>query len=73
MTLKLYGLKEIPLVKKGDDIAKIIEEDLEKEDIALEDGEDYSEAQSSIFALFEKLGITEGFERTSYMELLEKI
>ena len=37
MTLKLYGLKEIPLVKKGDNIAKIIEEDLEKEDIALED------------------------------------
>ena len=34
MTLKLYGLKEIPLVKKGDNIAKIIEEDLEKEDIA---------------------------------------
>ena len=39
MTLKLYGLKEIPLVKKGDNIAKIIEEDLEKEDIALEDGD----------------------------------
>ena len=38
MTLKLYGLKEIPLVKKGDNIAKIIEEDLEKENIALEDG-----------------------------------
>ncbi len=42
-------------------------------EIALEDGEDYSEAQSSIFALFEKLGITDGFERTSYMELLEKL
>ena len=27
MTLKLYGLKEIPLVKKGDNIAKIIEEE----------------------------------------------
>ena len=39
MTLKLYGLKEIPLVKKGDNIAKIIEEDLEKENIALEDGD----------------------------------
>ena len=39
MTLKLYGLKEIPLVQKGDNIAKIIEEDLEKENIALEDGD----------------------------------
>ena len=39
MTLKLYGLKEIPLVQKGDNIAEIIEEDLEKEDIALEDGD----------------------------------
>ena len=39
MTLKLYGLKEIPLVKKGDNIAKIIEEDLKKEDISLEDGD----------------------------------
>lgn len=42
-------------------------------EIALEDGEDYSEAQNSIFELFEKLGITDGFERTSYLELLEKI
>ena len=42
-------------------------------EIALEDGEDYSEAQNSIFKLFEKLGITDGFERTSYMELLENL
>ena len=42
-------------------------------EIALEDGEDYSEAQNSIFKLFEKLVITDGFERTSYMELLEKL
>ena len=42
-------------------------------EIALEDGEDYSEAQNSIFELFEKLGITDGFERTSYMELLENL
>ena len=39
MTLKLYGLKEIPLVQKGDNIAKIIEDDLNKENIALEDGD----------------------------------
>ena len=39
MTLELYGLKEIPLVKKGDNIAKIIEEDLEKENMNLEDGD----------------------------------
>lgn len=42
-------------------------------EIALEDGEDYSEAQNSIFGLFETLGITDGFERTSYLELLENL
>ena len=42
-------------------------------EIALEDGSDYSEAQKSIFELFEKLGITDGFERTSYLELLENL
>lgn len=40
-------------------------------EVALEDGEDYSDAQSKIFELFKELGITDGFERTSYMELLE--
>ena len=42
-------------------------------EISLEDNSDYSEAQKSIFELFEKLGITEGFERTSYLELLEEL
>ena len=42
-------------------------------EIALKDGEDYSEAQDSIFKLFERLGITDGFERTSYLELLENL
>ena len=42
-------------------------------EIALNDSEDYTEAQSKIFQLFEKLGITDGFERTSYMELLENL
>lgn len=42
-------------------------------EIALEDGSDYDDAQKSIFELFEKLGITDGFERTSYLELLENI
>ncbi len=42
-------------------------------EIALEDGADYDDAQNSIFELFEKLGITDGFERTSYMELLENV
>ena len=40
-------------------------------EIGLNDGEDYTEAQNSIFELFKKLGITDGFERTSYLELLE--
>ena len=42
-------------------------------EIALNDGEDYSEAQNRIFKLFERLGITDGFERTSYLELLENL
>lgn len=42
-------------------------------EIALSDGEDYSDAQQSIFKLFEKLGVTDGFERTSYLELLENL
>ena len=42
-------------------------------EIALNDNEDYSQAQNEIFKLFEKLGITDGFERTSYLELLEKL
>ena len=42
-------------------------------EMALEDNSDYDDAQKSIFELFEKLGITDGFERTSYLELLENI
>ena len=42
-------------------------------EIALNDDQDYCEAQDRIFELFEKLGITDGFERTSYMELLENL
>ena len=42
-------------------------------EVSLEDGSDYSKAQDSIFKLFEKLGITDGFERTSYLELLENL
>ena len=42
-------------------------------EIALDDDKSYDEAQKSIFELFEKLGITDGFERTSYMELLENL
>ena len=39
MTLELFGLKEIPLVQKGDNIAQIIEDDLKEENISLEDGD----------------------------------
>ena len=42
-------------------------------EIALDDNANYEDAQNEIFRLFEKLGITEGFERTSYMELLENL
>ncbi len=39
MTLELFGLKKIPLVKKGDDIAKLIVDDLKEEEINLENGD----------------------------------
>jgi len=42
-------------------------------EIALDDDKSYGETQKSIFELFEKLGVTDGFERTSYMELLENL
>jgi adenylate cyclase class 2 len=42
-------------------------------EVALPDSADYTKAQKRIFDLFAKLDITEGFERTSYMELLENI
>ena len=42
-------------------------------EISLDDGSDYSKAQEDIFKLFEKLGVTDGFERTSYLELLEEL
>ena len=42
-------------------------------EISLDDDSDYTKAQESIFELFEKLGITYGFERTSDLELLEEL
>lgn len=42
-------------------------------EIVMDDGADYTTAQEEIFKLFKKLGVTEGFERTSYMELLENL
>lgn len=40
-------------------------------EIVLEDGTDYEEAQNRLFEIFKKLDISSGFERTSYLELLE--
>lgn len=37
----------------------------------LEDGSEFEEALNKIFDIFKKLGINDGFERTSYLELLE--
>lgn len=39
MTINLIGLSEIPLVEKGDDIAILIEESLNKQNITLEHGD----------------------------------
>ena len=40
-------------------------------EILVKDGTDYNDAQNGLFDLFNKLGINDGFERTSYLELLE--
>lgn len=40
-------------------------------EISLEDGSDYDDALNKIFEMFKTLGIQDGFERTSYLELLE--
>ena len=37
----------------------------------LKEGEDYQDSLNEIFSLYQKLDITEGFERKSYLELLE--
>lgn len=42
-------------------------------EIGLDDGEYYLDAQNRIYKLFFELDITDGFERTSYLELLEKL
>ena len=34
--------------------------------------DDIDRIQSEIFSIFEKLGITDGFEKASYLELLEE-
>jgi len=38
----------------------------------LEDGSEFSDELNKIFDIFKKLHITDGFERTSYLELLEQ-
>ena len=48
MTLELIGLKEIPLVKKGDNIGEIILNDLKKEEIPIEDGDIFLIAETLI-------------------------
>ena len=78
------GFKEVRTVKKNREYFKLENFEISLDDveglepymeieIALEDGTDYNEAQDKIFELFEELGITDGFERTSYLELLENL
>lgn len=43
--------------------------EIEKE---LQEGEDFQDSLDAIFKIYQKLGITEGFERRSYLELLEQ-
>lgn len=77
------GFDEVRTVRKNREYYKIEDFEISLDEvegldpymeieIALEDGSDYSEAQKRIFKMFEKMGITDGFERTSYLELLEE-
>jgi len=76
------GFKEVRSVKKNREYYKIDNFEISLDDveglepymeieITLEDGTDYTEAQNKIFDMFKELDITDGFERTSYLELLE--
>ena len=78
------GFKEVRTVKKNREYFKLENFEISLDDveglepymeieIALEDGTDYNKAQDKIFDLFKELGITDGFERTSYLELLENL
>lgn len=78
------GFKKVRAVKKNRQYYKYENFEISLDDveglspymeieIALDDGADYSEAQDKIFELFSQLGINDGFERTSYLELLEKL
>jgi len=46
-------------------VGKFVEIEMEARE-----GEDFSQARDEIFDLFKKLGIEDGFERRSYLELM---
>lgn len=80
---KKIGFKEVRTVEKNREYFNYKEFEISLDDvkgldpymeieIVLNDNEDYTIAQKNIFKLFEKLDVTDGFERTSYLELLEK-
>jgi len=63
----IYTLKD--LVITLDEVQKVGSfVEIEKE---IEEGEDTKEALDEIFATYSKIGINEGFERRSYLELME--
>ncbi len=81
---KNIGFKEVRTVIKDREYYKLNEYEISLDnvygldpymeiEVALPDGSDYNETQEKIFKLFEDLGIKDGFERTSYLELLEKL
>jgi adenylate cyclase class 2 len=76
------GFESVRIVKKTRDYYDLNEYSISLDDVEgltpymeietiLKDGTDYKKAQEGLFKIFEKLGITDGFERTSYLELLE--
>ena len=78
------GFKEVRTVKKNRQYYQYNDFEISLDDveglnpymeieISLEDNQDYNDAQNKIFELFKKLEIEDGFERTSYLELLENL
>ncbi|MCL2116372.1 MAG: class IV adenylate cyclase [Methanobrevibacter sp.] len=81
--LENLGFKKASIVVKNREIYELSEYIISLDDVEgldpymeievdLEDGNDYKPALDGIFETFKKLGIINGFERRSYLELLEE-
>jgi len=77
------GFKKASIVEKNREIYELNEHIISLDDVKglgpymeievdLDDEDDFQPALDGIFEIYKKLGIVDGFERRSYLELLEK-